>query len=134
LLPLRQHRRPDAIAAIARPPVFGRALYELIGSSKIVFNGAIDTAGTDRGNMRCFETIGCGALVVSDAGSYPAGMQEGETIETYGTPEQAVEVISRSLQDWPRSAAIAALGRARIRDIYSKDAQWKQFGDLVGRV
>ena len=134
LLPLRQHRRPDAIAAIARPPVFGRALYELIGSSKIVFNGAIDMAGTDRGNMRCFETMGCGALLVSDAGSYPAGMQEGVTIETYNSPEQAVEVISRSLQDWPRLAEIAALGRARIRDIYSKDAQWKQFGDLVGRV
>ncbi|MGY4334574.1 spore maturation protein CgeB [Bradyrhizobium sp. LB7.2] len=114
--------------------MFGRALYELIGSSKIVFNGAIDMAGTDRGNMRCFETMGCGALLVSDAGSYPAGMQEGETIETYGTPEQAIEVISRNLQDWPRSAEIAAHGRARIRDIYSKDVQWKQFGDLVGRV
>lgn len=134
LLPLRGHRRPDAIAAIARPPVFGRALYELIGSSKIVLNGAIDMAGPDRGNMRCFEAMGCGALLVSDAGSYPAGMQEGVTIETYDTPEQAVEVISRSLQDWPRSAEIAALGRSRIRDIYSKDVQWKQFGDLVGRV
>ena len=61
-------------------------------------------------------------------------MQEGVTIETYGTPEQAIEVISRSLQDWPRLAETAALGRARIRDIYSKDVQWKQFGDLVGRV
>ena len=114
--------------------MFGRELYALLGSSKIVFNGAIDMAGTDRGNMRCFETMGCGALLVSDAGSYPAGMQEGETIETYGTPEQAVEVISRSLQDWPRSAEIAVRGRARIREIYSKDVQWKQFGDLVGRV
>ena len=37
--------------------MFGRALYELIGSSKIVLNGAIDMAGTDRGNMRCFETM-----------------------------------------------------------------------------
>jgi hypothetical protein len=31
-------------------------------------------------------------------------------------------------------AEIAALGRARIRDIYSKNVQWTQFGDLVGRL
>jgi hypothetical protein len=62
-LPLQKHRRPDAIAGIAKPPVFGRLLYELIGSSKIVLNGAIDMAGTDRGNMRCFEAMGCGALL-----------------------------------------------------------------------
>ncbi|MGX1324325.1 hypothetical protein AB7M17_007778 [Bradyrhizobium sp. USDA 377] len=134
LLPLGRHRRPNAIAAIARPPVFGRDLYELIGSSKIVLNGAIDMAGEDRGNMRCFEAMGCGALLVSDAGRYPEGMQDGVTIETYGTPEQAAEVISRSLQDWPRSAEIAALGRARIGGVYGKDAQWKAFVDLVGRL
>lgn len=134
LLPLRQHRRPDAVAAIARPPVFGRDLYKLIGSSRIVLNGAIDMSGEDRGNMRCFEAMGCGALLVSDAGRYLEGMQDGVTIETYGTPEQAAEVISRSLQDWPRLAEIAALGRARIREIYSKDAQWKAFEDLIGRL
>lgn len=134
LLPLGRHRRPDVIAALARPPVFGRDLYQLIGSSKIVLNGAIDMAGEDRGNMRCFEAMGCGALLVSDAGRYPDGLQEGVTIETYGTPEQAVEVLSRRLHDWPRSAEVAALGRERIRDIYRKDVQWKKFGDLVGRI
>lgn len=134
LLPLRNHRRPDAIAAIARPPVFGRALYELIGSSKIALNGSIDMAGEDRGNMRCFESMGCGALLVSDAGRYIDGMQAGTTIETYDTPEQAAEVISQNLQDWPRSAEIAALGRARIRDIYHKDMQWELFGKIVGRL
>ncbi|MCP3384619.1 glycosyltransferase [Bradyrhizobium sp. CCGUVB4N] len=134
LLPMRQHRRPAAIAAIARPPVFGRDLYELIGSSKIVLNGSIDMAGTERGNMRCFEAMGCGALLVSDAGSYPDAMEEDVTIAIYNTPERAVEVISRRLLDWPASAEIAARGRDRIRTIYSKDVQWKQFCDLVGRI
>ncbi|MBW5435857.1 glycosyltransferase family 1 protein [Bradyrhizobium canariense] len=132
LLPLRQHRRPGAIAAIARPPVFGRDLYDLIGSSKIVLNGSIDLAGTDRGNMRCFEAMGCGAMLVSDAGRYPDGMQEGTTIATYDTPQQAVEVISRSLKNWSASAEIAARGRDQIRTVYSKDVQWRQFCDLVG--
>lgn len=132
-LPLRKHRRPDAIAGIAKPPVFGRQLYELIGSSKIVLNGAIDMAGTDRGNMRCFEAMGCGALLVSDAGGYPDGMQSGVTMESYDSPEQATEIISKCLLDWPESAAIAERGRNRAAGAYSKASQWKQFADLVAR-
>ena len=62
---LRKHRRPDAIANLGKPRVFGRRLYDLIGHSKIVLNGAIDMAGEDRGNMRCFEAMGCGALLLT---------------------------------------------------------------------
>jgi hypothetical protein len=50
-------------------------LYELIGKSKIVLNGVIDMVGRDRGNMRCFEAMGCGALLLSDEGNYPKGMK-----------------------------------------------------------
>jgi Glycosyl transferases group 1 len=133
-LPLQKHRRPDAIAKIAKPPVFGRQLYELIGSSKIVLNGAIDMAGTDRGNMRCFEAMGCGALLVSDAGGYPDGMQPGVTMETYGSPEQATELVSNRLQHWPESAKMAGRGRDRVSGAYSKALQWKHFTDLVARI
>jgi hypothetical protein len=133
-LPLRKHRRPDAIAGIAKPPVFGRQLYELIGSSKIVLNGAIDMAGTDRGNMRCFEAMGCGALLVSDAGGYPDGMQPGVTIETYDSPEQATMIISNCLQHWPESAEMAGRGRNQVSQAYSKASQWQHFTDLVARI
>ncbi|WP_426527712.1 glycosyltransferase family protein [Bradyrhizobium sp. McL0615] len=133
-LPLQKHRRPDAIAKIAKPPVFGRQLYELIGSSKIVLNGAIDMAGTDRGNMRCFEAMGCGALLVSDAGGYPDGMQPGVTMESYDSPGQATEVLSNCLQYWPESAEIAGRGRSRVSQAYSKASQWKHFAGLVARI
>lgn len=133
-LPLRKHRRPDAIAGIARPPVFGRQLYELVGSSKIVLNGAIDMAGLDRGNMRCFESMGCGALLVSDSGNYPDGMQPGVTMETYASPEQATQVISGCLQHWPGPAKMAELGRNRVTNSYGKAAQWRYFADLVARM
>lgn len=133
-LPLRKHRRPDAIAKLGKPPVFGRQLYELIGKSKIVLNGAIDMAGSDRGNMRCFEAMGCGALLVSDAGSYPAGMKAGVTMETYDSAGQVVELISKCLDSWPISAEMAARGRNQVSEIYSKPLQWKQFVDLVARI
>src|SRR5258708_36033204 len=41
-----------------------------------IFNGAIDMAEEDRGNLRCFEAMGCGALMISDRGRYPKGMEE----------------------------------------------------------
>lgn len=134
LLPLRKHRRPDSIASIARPPIFGRQLYELIGRSKIVLNGAIDMAGRDRGNMRCFEAMGCGALLVSDAGNYPAGMEPGVTIEAYCSPDHAVKLVSASLDDWPRWATMAVEGRRRVSELYAKPLQWKSFIDLVARI
>jgi hypothetical protein len=133
LPPLRKHRRPDAIMKIAKPPVFGRQLYELIGRSKIVLNGAIDMAGQDRGNMRCFEAMGCGALLLSDEGNYPEGMVTGLTMETYDSADQALERATRCLDDGS-SVEMATRARSRTSGIYSKPLQWSQFVDLVARV
>jgi len=134
LLPLRKYRRPDAIAKVTDRPVFGRQLYELIGQSKIVLNGAIDTSGADRGNMRCFEAMGCGALLVSDDGNYPEGMKAGETMLTYDSAEAAPKVIVEALADWPRSVALARRGREQVSHLYSKSRQWEQFVDLVAEI
>jgi hypothetical protein len=132
LLPLRKYRRPNEIAKIAKPPVFGRELYELIGKSRIVLNGAIDMAGEDRGNMRCFEAMGCGALLLSDAGNYPEGIIAGVTMQTYGSADQALELASTCLDD-AASVEIAARGRRQISEIYTKSSQWSQFANLVAR-
>jgi hypothetical protein len=134
LLPLRKHRRPEAIAKIAMPPVFGRQLYDLFGRSKVVLNGAIDASGSDRGNMRCFEAMGCGALLMSDAGNYPEGMKDQETIATYGSAEDVASGISQCLKNWPHSAKLAASGRRRVSEVYSKSSQWNRFVALVAQV
>lgn len=134
LPPLKKHRRPSAISRIAKAPVFGRQLYELIGQSKIVLNGAIDMAGEDRGNMRCFEAMGCGALLVSDAGRYPDGMEPDATIKVYNSPEQAVALIEERLSNSGAASAMASLGRERVAGVYSKSLQWQHFVDLAGRL
>jgi Glycosyl transferases group 1 len=130
-LPLAKHRRPPAIWGITREPVFGRDYYEALSAAKIVLNGAIDMAGTDRGNMRCFEALGGGALLLSDQGDYPEGMTSGETIVTYGSPQQAVEQIRIYLgASWERTR-IAQAGHEMISARYSKEVQWKRFEALV---
>jgi hypothetical protein len=131
---LRGLRRPRAIKDIARAPVFGRDLYRFIGSAKIVLNGAIDMAGNDRGNMRCFEAMGCGALLLSDDGVYPSGMQDGQTMFTYKSPEHAVELARRLLSNTEDARLVAARGRKIIGDLYNKTLQWQRFVEIVSLI
>ncbi len=131
LLPLAKHRRPPAIRAVARPPIFGLDYYEALSAAKIVFNGAIDMAGKDRGNMRCFEALGAGCLLLSDEGNYPEGMKDGETIVTYRSAEHAIEQIKALLDQPARRAEIARAGHEMVSTRYSKDVQWQRFEALV---
>lgn len=131
LLPLAGHRRPKDIRTVSEGPVFGRDLYAAISRAKIVLNGAVDMAGNDRGNMRCFEAMGCGALMVSDEGNYPIGMVNEVTMLTYGDARQGVSVIANALQEPNRLNALAANGLNTLRESYSKKRQWQAFLNLL---
>jgi hypothetical protein len=129
--PLRRHRRPKRVRRLASGPLFGRALYSAIASAKIVVNCAIDMAGADRGNMRCWETLGCGALMLSDVGVYPEGMADGVTMSTYGHPDELSEKAIHLLRDEPSRQRIAAAGHDMVRSRYSKERQWGDFLELL---
>jgi hypothetical protein len=129
--PLRRHRRPKAVRRAARGPLFGRELYSAMGSARIVINGAIDMAALDRGNMRCWEALGCGALMVSDEGLYPAGMEDSKTIVTYGGVKDLMEKVRSLLADESLRHSIAAAGNAMVRTRYSKERQWQDFLKLL---
>ncbi|MBG0799954.1 glycosyltransferase [Methylocystis sp. H4A] len=129
--PLRKYRRPSDIRAVEAPPVFGRDLYACLSRAKIVINGAIDMAGADRGNMRCWEAMGCGVLLLSDAGNYPEGMSQGKTMATYSSIDEAVAAVKKFLAVPSAAADLAAAGYAMIREHYSKERQWQAFQALI---
>lgn len=131
LLPLAKHRRPKAIRDISRQPIFGLELYSVLSRAKIVLNGAIDMAGQDRGNLRCFESMGCGALMVSDAGTYPAGMTDGVNMLTYESPLGAANIIESVLQTPARLGELAGRGFDLMQSSYCKTNQWRQFKQLI---
>ena len=131
LLPLERHRRPTSVTRISGQPVYGRQLYELLSRAKIVLNGAVDMAGSDRGNMRCFEAMGCGSLMLSDSGSYPDGMVDGQTVCTYANSHHAVQRIDQLLGDHEELARIAHSGHDLMLTSFSKRAQWERFLELV---
>lgn len=128
---LASHRRSPEVRAIAAPPIFGRDLYHAIGESKIVLNAAIDMAGEERGNMRCFEALGCGALMLSDEGVYPSGMVAGRDFETYRNADDIVAKITDILADPVALQSIAAQGQSVVSNTYSKSAQWDAFVQIV---
>lgn len=134
LLPLASHRRPLDIRAVSHAPVFGRELYLMLSKAKIVLNGAVDMAGSDRGNMRCFEAMGCGALMVSDQGRYPEGMQNEKTMLLYAGGGEAKTVIAGALDAPDVLRGIALQGNKMISERYSKIKQWADFTSLVGRL
>jgi glycosyltransferase involved in cell wall biosynthesis len=134
LLPLASHRRPPAIRAITKAPKFGLDYYEVLSHAKIVLNGAIDMSEEDRGNMRCFEALGAGSLLLSDEGNYPDGMNDGKTITTYKSPEHAVQQVEALLDAPEKRIAIARAGHEMISTRYSKELQWKRFEKLVASI
>jgi len=122
---------PSALRKVAIPAAFGRSLYQLFGQSKIVFNAAIEMAGQYRGNMRCFEALGCGAGMVSDDGIYPEHFSPGAHFLTFTSPEHALEALEELLRDPGRRQEITQAGRASIKQNYSKRHQWETFQQLV---
>ena len=129
--PLRSHRLSKAVASRAQPPVFGRDLYSAFGNSKIVINGAIDMAGSDRGNMRCWEALGCGALMLADVGNYPAYMEDGKNMITYSNVDDMVNKIDWFLDNETERAEIAQRGNTMLAQHYSKERQWNDFVSLL---
>ena len=131
MLPLGAHRRPEAIRQLSRPPIFGLDLYAALSRSKVVVNGAIDMAGADRGNMRCFEAMGSGCALVSDDGHYPDGMIDQQTMLTYEDTAAAIAAIQTALADPTRAQLLTDNALRMIRATYSKAQQWLAFQGLL---
>lgn len=128
------YKRPPQVRKIARGPVFGRELYELLARSKIVVNASIDMAGHERGNLRCYEALGTGALLLTDSGEYPDGMHDGSTMRVYPRPEDIASCVQELLSEPATLGRIATAGADMLRARYSKHEQWRLFERIVADV
>ena len=129
--PFRRYRLPHSVSTCVQDPVYGRDLYAALGNTKIVINGAIDMAGSDRGNMRCWEAMGSEALLLTDAGNYPLHMKDGKTMVTYNSIQDMVDKITWFLENSEERKFIAESGAKMLQKNYNKDQQWKDFVNLL---
>jgi len=88
-------------------------------------------AGSDRGNMRCFEAFGAGCALLTDAGCYPEGMVSGQTMLTYVDAGDAVAKLPMLLEDSTLRQRIARTGSQMVRTRYSKRVQIERFRELL---
>jgi spore maturation protein CgeB len=75
--------------------------------------------------------MGCGSLLLSDAGHYPAGMTAGKTMQTYNSADEAVKQIEQLLGTPDTRLQVTRAGTDIIRKHYSKEIQWRNFENLV---
>lgn len=99
--------------------------------SRIVFNKSI---GGDV-NMRVFEALAAGALLVTDrvTNGLEALLTEGQHYVGYDTAEEAVARITHYLGDEAARSRIARSGQALLLDRHTYDARFADVLDVVRR-
>ncbi len=130
-MPSRRPYLPPILQQVRMDPVYGTDMYELLSKSKIVLNAAVDIADEYRGNMRCFEAMGCGACMVSDAGIYPDGFVSGRHFLSFSSSGELADHISWALCNPEQARQIGNHGAANLESVFSKESQWAGFQKLV---
>jgi hypothetical protein len=125
---------PKIIREKAKPPIYGYKLYEAIGRSKIVINCFTDHNGLYKDNMRIYEAIGCGALMISEDGIYPNGLKPGEDFLTFHNTKELLEKIDYALNLPDQGRSMAEKAHKKLKKVFSKSAQWTKFEQIVEKL
>jgi hypothetical protein len=112
-------------------PVYGEELYSKIQNSKIVVNAYTDDNVNFKSNMRVFESIGNGALLISERGNYPDGLIPDEDFITYDGFDELIEKIELVLTNWNFYQQFAQKSTEKAKILFSKEAQWEKFKEIA---
>lgn len=97
------------------PALWGMEMYRVMSESRIVFNRHIDAAGPYANNLRLYEAVGSGSLLLTD---WKQNMDEiftpGRECVTYRDTAECVEQAKYYLQNDAEREAIAQAGRRRL--------------------
>ncbi len=124
-------RLPQSLRANKAQPVYGREMYAMLSQAKILLNPATTIAGGIRGNMRCWEALGCGACMLGSVGEYPEGFESGVNFESFTDADDLVRKVRVLLHDEPRRAVMAKNGADMLSRVWSKQRQWDDFQALL---
>jgi hypothetical protein len=125
---------PSRLRATVSSPVYGRELYRAISNAKIVINPATNIAGDERGNMRCFEALGCGACMLGSSGRYPESFEAGVHYESIDPSKDLTTQVKKLLSDDIRLRKIAEAGSSMVKSSWSKERQWSDFINVLSLI
>ncbi len=122
---------PKVIIKKALSPVYGSELYNTIARSKIVINAFTDNNGLFKDNMRTYETLGLGALMIGEDGIYPDFLEPDIDFLTYKTLNDLIEKIEYVLSLPDHGREMANKAHQKLVSTCTKERQWEQFCKLV---
>jgi hypothetical protein len=99
-------------------PAWGRAMYEILGRSRLTVNTHGRIAGKDANNLRLYEATGMGALLVTDARRNMNQLFDvGSEVVTFVDAADCARIVRYYLAHPNEAEAIAAAGQRRtLRD------------------
>ena len=111
---------------------WGREMFEVLGSSKLVVNRHGAIAGDFAVNMRMYETTGAGAALVTERKSNLADLFEpGAEVIAYDGILDAAEQAAALLADPARLDRVAAAGQARTLGEHSYRQRAAQLSSIL---
>ena len=125
---------PKEIMNNALPPIYGGQLYETIARSSIVVNAFGNYNGMFKDNMRNYESIGCGAFLISEDGIYPEHFVPDNDFYTYRTTSDLFYKIEQVLSLPDKGFELTQKTRDKLKIIYSKEVQWNNFMNAINSV
>lgn len=98
-----------------RTPVYGKKMYDVISSSKVVFNIHADSSPLYASNMRLFETTGIGSCLLTDWKSNINELfEEDSEIVTYRSEQECVDKAKWLLTHDDERNKIGLAGQKRV--------------------
>jgi len=122
---------PASILKYSMPPIYGQQLYETIARSKIVVNAFGNFNGLYKDNMRNYESIGCGAILISEEGIYPKHFIPNKDFFTYKNNAELFRKIQQVLVGYEKVNAENLVSKEKLMNRYSKEEQWSAFQNAI---
>jgi spore maturation protein CgeB len=98
-----------SVAAAARPPVYGLAMYRELAAACMTVNVHVGIAGPHAANMRLFEATGVGTCLLTDAKSdLHEFFAPGEEVVAF---EDAADAVAKAKELLAAPARMAEIGR-----------------------
>lgn len=113
------------------PPLYGQELYEAIGKSKFVINAFGNYNKDFKSNMRDFESLSCGSLLISEDGNYPDGFEANKNFIPYKNSEELIGRLSSLHENYSSLQGNMMPYIIEVKNLYSKENQWAQFQRIV---
>jgi len=125
---------PKKILKYSDRPIFGSELYSTIGQSKYVLNAFPDHSSGFKSNMRMFETLNCGSLLISEAGSYPEGFVPGKNFIEY---QDLTDLLKKLPEVFSQFKELKDNMHPYVQNVmitYTKRNQWTRFKSIISQL